>query len=101
MKLQNIITQDTVDLVQEDIGSIGNYSMQANQVFDSLLQDFGRKYDAARRALGLVNKLSGDSRKKHASRVMTLMNSFRKDIAAIEKQLAAMTQEPVDPQANS
>lgn len=61
--------------------------------FEATLEEMGRRFDAARRAMGIVNKLQpGPTKKKHASRVLTQMNMFRNYINALTKQLESMTQ---------
>lgn len=47
-----------------------------------------RQLFAARKALGIVNRLStGETKTRHASRVLTVLNKIRGSIARIEKQI--------------
>ena len=43
---------------------------------------------AAKRGLGISNKLKGDDKKKHNQRVMINMNKLRSKLASLKKQLA-------------
>lgn len=62
--------------------------------FETTLQEMTQRFDAARRALGFVNKLQdGPTKKKHAARVLSQMNTFRHYINVLMKQLQSMTQE--------
>lgn len=64
------------------------------QEFEATLDEMTRRFDAARRALSLVNKLQdGPTKKKHASRVLSQMNTFRHYINVLMKQLHSMSQE--------
>lgn len=64
------------------------------QEFETTLDEMTRRFEAARRALGLVNKLQdGPTKKKHASRVLSQMNTFRHYMNVLMKQLHSMTQE--------
>ncbi|MNL51319.1 hypothetical protein D3C87_1744080 [compost metagenome] len=64
------------------------------QEFEATLDEMTQRFEAARRALGLVNKLQdGPTKKKHASRVLSQMNTFRHYINVLMKQLHSMTQE--------
>lgn len=63
------------------------------QEFEATLEEMTRRFDAARRALSLVNKLQpGPTKQKHASRVLSQMNTFRHYINTLMKQLHTMTQ---------
>lgn len=47
-----------------------------------------KKFEAAKRGLGIVNKLSpGDKKKQHASRVMSNMNKLRSQVQNLENNL--------------
>lgn len=64
------------------------------QEFEATLDEMTRRFEAARRALGIVNKLQdGPTKKKHASRVLSQMNTFRHYINTLMKQLHSMSQE--------
>ena len=53
------------------------------------LDEISKRFDAAKRGLGLVNKLSpGASKKKHASRILGNLNRIRGLLRRVENQLA-------------
>ena len=53
------------------------------------LDEISKRFDAAKRGLGLVNKLSpGPSKKKHASRILGNLNRIRGLLRRVENQLA-------------
>lgn len=51
------------------------------------IQDLEKQLSAAKRGLGLSNKLSGDAKTKHAKRVMGNLNKIRAQIARLKKQM--------------
>lgn len=53
------------------------------------MEDVSKRFEAARRGLGLVNKLqAGPSKKKHGARVLGNLNRIRGLLRRLEKQLA-------------
>lgn len=79
----------------EDMGPIipPDRKIQSATEFDATISEFARRYEAARRALGLVNKLSdGPTKKKHASRVLSQMNVIRSYLNTLIRQLESMSQ---------
>lgn len=63
------------------------------QEFEAALEEMTQRFNAARRALGIVNKLQdGPTKKKHAARVLSQMNTFRHYTNTLMKQLQSMTQ---------
>ena len=72
-------------IISEEVAfpmSVGDIDGELNMV--------SKMFDAAKKGLGLVNKLPrGAEKAKHASRVMTNMNIIRAAIARIQKQLAS------------
>lgn len=82
-------------LISEDMSPpiAPDRKIHSPQEFEATLEEMTRRFDAARRALGLVNKLQdGPTKKKHASRVLAQMNTFRHYINVVAKQLESMTQ---------
>lgn len=62
--------------------------------FDQTIEEISRRFEAARRALGLVNKLSdGPTKKRHAARVMANMNIIRNYMNLLMRQLDEMSKE--------
>jgi hypothetical protein len=61
-------------------------------MFDTTIADLDKKFEAAKRALGIMNKLKrGDgSNAKWASRTMTLLNSIRATVTFLKKQSAKL-----------
>lgn len=58
-------------------------------MFDTTISDLEKKFDAAKRALGIMNKLQrGGGNAKWASRTMTLLNSIRATMTFLKKQSA-------------
>lgn len=58
---------------------------------ESDLDDLSRKFDAAKRGLSLVNRLSvGMTKLKHTQRVMSNLSSLRSDILNLEKKVKGM-----------
>jgi anion-transporting ArsA/GET3 family ATPase len=55
--------------------------------WEEVLEMAMKRMDAARRGLSLVNKLKGEERKKHASRVFKNMNEIRRTISSIQAKL--------------
>jgi hypothetical protein len=54
----------------------------------SMIEQISARFDAAKRGLGLVNKLTpGQSKRKHASRVMINLNTIRRELAQLTKTL--------------
>ena len=77
---------ERAELLTED-DSAGNMGALIQQL-DVVMKQF----EAAKKGLGLVNKLSpGPSRAKHSSRIMGNMNRIRAGVKRAEKALAAMT----------
>lgn len=67
----------------------------SSEQLDILLADASAKFEASRRGLGLVNKLTGVTKSKHLSRVMSNMNRLRATLQRIMSMLAAdATDEP-------
>ena len=65
---------------------------QWDKVNDDLmdqLNEISQRFEAAKRGLGLVNKLSkGPSKTKHTSRIMGNMNRIRGMLRRVEQKLA-------------
>lgn len=60
--------------------------------FDQTIEEISRRFDAARRALGLVNQLAdGPTKKRHAARVMSNMNVIRNYMNLLMRQLDEMS----------
>lgn len=60
---------------------------------DEELSDLFDKFVAAKKALGLVDKLKpGKTKAKHASRVMTNLNKIRAGLLNLEKEIKKMVQ---------
>lgn len=58
-------------------------------IFDSTISDLQKKFEAARRGIGLMNKIERGSEKgKHASRIMSMMNTIRATITFLRKNAA-------------
>lgn len=90
-----------LDLIQElatlneDMAPMGAPDRKLHSVaeFEQTIEEFSRRFDAARRALGIVNRLpDGPDKKKHAKRVMTNMNIFRNYMNVLMRQLEAISQ---------
>lgn len=58
---------------------------------ESDMEELSRKFEAAKRGLGLVNKLStGLTKLKHTQRVMGNLSNLRTEILNIEKKIKEM-----------
>ncbi|MNC37149.1 hypothetical protein D3C75_857040 [compost metagenome] len=61
--------------------------------FEQTIEEFSRRFDAARRALSIVNKIRDpEQKKKHASRVLSNMNVIRHYLNTLVRQLESITQ---------
>ena len=81
--------------INEDMAPMAAPDRKINNVaeFEQTIEEFSRRFDAARRALGIVNRLpDGPDKKKHAKRVMTNMNVFRNYVNVLMRQLEAISQ---------
>ncbi|MNE29090.1 hypothetical protein D3C80_1225580 [compost metagenome] len=93
MKLDLI--QELVELT-EDMARMPAPDRKLNSTseFEQTIEEFSRRFDAARRALSIVNQLRDpEQKKKHASRVLTNMNVIRHYLNTLVRQLESMTQE--------
>lgn len=79
----------------EDMGSFELPSPSSQNTTEQLELAI-RQFSAARRALGLVNKLApGPTKQRHASRVLAVLNQIRASIRRIEKQITVdLSNEP-------
>lgn len=67
-----------------------NENVALNRIEDDL-DDLSKKFDAARRGLGLVNKLSPSATKlKHTQRVMSNLSVLRSDVLNLERKVKEM-----------
>lgn len=58
---------------------------------ESDMDELSRKFEAAKRGLGIVNKLSaGLTKLKHTQRVMSNLSTLRSDILNLEKKIKEM-----------
>ena len=58
---------------------------------DNMFDETARMLDAAKRGLGIANRLkTPEDRKKHRSRIMTTMNHLRSQLRNIEQAIAAL-----------
>lgn len=88
MKFVDIFTAHPVDALTEDMGTFQMPEPASNATSDEQLELAIRQFTAARRALGLVNKLgAGPTKARHASRVLVVLNKIRATIRRIEKQI--------------
>lgn len=56
-------------------------------IFDTTINDLGRKFEAAKKALGIMNKIErGGTKGKWARRTMLILNSIRATINFLRKQ---------------
>jgi len=78
--------RESVILKQEQRGKL---KMAAGEDMTDVLDRISKQFDAAKKGLGLANKLpKGESRKKHASRIMGNLNTIRAALRRVEKQIA-------------
>lgn len=56
------------------------------------LAELTKRMDAARRGLGLANKMSGREQKQHRSRVMGNLNSIRAALTRVMRQIEQFDQ---------
>lgn len=88
MKFFELFEATSVDALLEDMGSFQMPAPDAGIPTDQQLELAVRQFSAARRALGLVNKLApGPTKQRHASRVLAVLNKIRASIRRIEKQI--------------
>jgi len=81
-------TEKDYDKLLKDISL--NESTLMNAIEDDL-DDLSKKFDAAKRGLGLVNKLSmGMTKLKHTQRVMSNLSNLRSEILNLEKKVKEM-----------
>ena len=81
-------TEKHYNQVLEDVKI--NESTLMNAI-DSDLNDLSNRFDAAKRGLGIVNRLSaGQTKLKHTQRVMSNLSRIRTDIANLEKKIKEM-----------
>ena len=52
-----------------------------------MIDGVGKRFQAAKKGMGLVNKFKGDERKKHARRVMQNMNALRQVLKKIQAMI--------------
>lgn len=87
MKVQDLLESNTLDSIFEDMGTFAP-TTDANMTSEQQLEKAVLQFSAARRALGLVNKLAaGPTKQRHASRVLGVLNKIRATIRRIEKQI--------------
>ena len=80
--------QDRFDNIKSQLNedlSFPDYSAADPDMLAKMLEDTMKRMDAARRGLGLANKLTGPTKKKHLSRIMSNMNRIRANIRKAEK----------------
>lgn len=77
-----------VNLLLEEMAKYELPSTAGMSAFDQLSSAMNM-FEAARKALGLINKLSaGPTKKAHASRVLGALNKIRAHLRRIEKQIS-------------
>lgn len=83
-------TEKDYDKILKDISL--NESTLMNKI-ESDLDELSRKFEAAKRGLQLVNKLSmGMTKLKHTQRVMSNLSTLRTSILNLEKKVKEMLQ---------
>jgi len=81
-------TEKDYDKILKDI-SLNEASLM-NKI-ESDMEELSRKFEAAKRGLRLVNKLSmGMTKLKHTQRVMSNLSNLRTDIARLENKVKEM-----------
>ena len=81
--LQEAQLRELDDLLNEDA-----LALPAHLTLPEMLDEAYRRFQAARRALGLSNKLSDPSqRKQHRSKIMKAINGLRTLLGEISKEL--------------
>lgn len=92
---------EQLDILQLSIKDLVNRVSQINEEWEpavgygsdemssviNLLDNASKQFEAAKRGLGLANKLSGADKRQHASKVLTIMNRIRGVIREAEGRI--------------
>lgn len=100
MHAELAVLVEQLDTIVDDLAlrQLNEGAMQEPAWWDDVLEMAMKRMDAARRGLGIVNKLKGADRKKHASRVFKNMNEIRKSITSIQLKLKEVITAQEQPQ---
>lgn len=87
MLIQDLVSQrEIVDI--DDLLTEATMDFPANMSLTEMLDEAHRRFTAARKALGISNKLKdNEQRKRHKSKIMTAINNLRGLLAEISKVL--------------
>lgn len=92
---------EELDIMHAQLKTLINKSLQLNEDWEppvgvgqddmtvviDLLDNTMKQFNAAKRGLGIANKLTGPDKRKHASKVLSNMNKIRAAIRDAERQL--------------
>ena len=77
--------EEILDYLEKD--ELLEYQMPQIDNPEILMDELSKRFEASRRAMGLANKLSGPSKKKHLSRILGIMNKLRAGLRYLEKNI--------------